>query len=194
MKITYLIEMSADDDFKVIADKAVTRRKRSNYDEFILCEGSLIRIEKNDTVESLTEKYLSAEDNVSNTDKCSKLHSLYCLLSAEKDDEFNKEIEKLSSEYKNGKLELTGGEWAILEYFHKNGNPFVKLNKTEETEFIKGDTPNPKWAKLREQAAVTIGAAKLANSKAQTVEEIAQIAKSSVDFASILVKQLEISE
>lgn len=131
MKITYLIETTAGDDFKDIAERAVSRRKRSNYDEFILDDDKLIRVEKDDTVESLFEKYLKAQ--------------------AEPTDEM-------------------------------------------QPETIQGDVPNPKWAKLREQAAITIGAAKLANSNAQTVEEIAQIAKSSVDFASLLVKQLEISE
>ena len=131
MKITYLIETTAGDDFKDIAERAVSRRKRSNCDEFILDDDKLIRVEKDDTVESLFEKYLKAQ--------------------AEPTDEM-------------------------------------------QPETIQGDVPNPKWVKLREQAAITIGAAKLANSNAQTVEEIAQIAKSSVDFASLLVKQLEISE
>lgn len=131
MKITYLIETTAGDDFKDIAERAVSRRKRSNCDEFILDDDKLIRVEKDDTVESLFEKYLKAQP--------------------EPTDEM-------------------------------------------QPETIQGDVPNPKWAKLREQAAITIGAAKLANSNAQTVEEIAQIAKSSVDFASLLVKQLEISE
>ena len=132
MKITYLIETTTDDDFKNIAERAVARRKRSNCDEFILDDGKLIRVEKDDTVESLFEKYLTSK-----------------------------------------------------------GEPAEEENTAEVRS---GDTPNPKWAKLREQAAITIGATKLANSKAQTVEEIAQIAKSSVDFATMLVRQLEISE
>lgn len=131
MKITYLIETTANDDFKYIVERAVSRRKQSNCDEFILNDGKLIRVEKDDTVESLFEKYLKAQ--------------------AEPTDEM-------------------------------------------QPETIQGDVPNPKWAKLREQAAITIGATKLANSKAQTVEEITQIAKSSVDFATMLVRQLEISE
>ena len=132
MKITYLIETTAGDDFKDIAERAVSRRRRSNCDEFILNDGNLIRVEKDDTVESLFEKYLASE-----------------------------------------------------------GEPAEEENAAEVRS---GDTPNPKWAKLREQAAITIGAAKLANSNAQTVEEIAQIAKSSVDFATILVRQLEFTE
>lgn len=132
MKITYLIETTAGDDFKDIAERAVSRRKRSNCDEFILNDGILIRVEKDDTVESLFEKYLTSE-----------------------------------------------------------GEPAEEENTAEARS---GDTPNPKWAKLREQAAITIGATKLANSNAQTTEEIAQIAKSSVDFATILVRQLEFTE
>lgn len=136
MKITYLIETTAGDDFKDIAERAVSRRKRSNCDEFILDDGKLIRVEKDDTVESLFEKYLKAQAEP---------------IDAEPADEM-------------------------------------------QPETIHGDVPNPKWKKLREQAAITIGATKLANSNAQTTEEIAQIAKSSVDFATMLVRQLEISE
>ena len=132
MKITYLIETTAGDDFKDIAERAVSRRKRSNCDEFILNDGILIRVEKDDTVESLFEKYLTSE-----------------------------------------------------------GEP---AEEESTAEVRGGDTPNPKWAKLREQAAITIGATKLANSNAQTVEEMAQIAKSSVDFATMLVSQLEFTE
>lgn len=136
MKITYLIEGTSEDNFESLSEKAVVRRKRSNYDEFILYEGNFIRVEKDDTTESLFEKYLKAQAEP---------------IDAEPADEM-------------------------------------------QPETIQGDVPNPKWKKLREQAAITIGATKLANSKAQTAEEIAQIAKSSVDFATMLVRQLEITE
>ena len=79
---------------------------------------------------------------------------------------------------------------SLYEKFIKNSAGDVEI----EPETANGDVPNPKWKKLREEAAVTIGAAKLANSNAQTTEEIAAIAKSSVDFATILVRQLEFTE